>query len=993
MAKLRVRARAVDMLGRQQIAGIPTAIHELFKNAHDAYAEHVEVDYFRGDGAFVLRDDGYGMTREEFESKWLTIGTESKVNANELPLPDFIQAHVERRPVLGEKGIGRLSIATIGPQVLVLTRAIRKDGLHDLVVCFINWGLFETPGIDIDQIEIPIEIVPNGELPDGEFVRSLVDRVENNVRELANRIAPEDYDCLLKQLADFDVDPSAVESVLGAPSLKGNGYGTHFYILPTDQMLESDIDDAKEDIASPFQKMLLGFSNTMLPESVTPAVLTRFRDHRQDGNINELIGENEFFTPEEFENADHHFIGTFNEYGQFTGTLSYYRQSPINYQVAWPEAHGAKTECGPFNIRVAYVQGLANESKLPPEDWAHIISKLNLIGGLYIYKDGVRILPYGNSDYDFLNIELRRAKAAKDWFFAYRRMFGVVEINHKDNPNLIEKAGREGFRTNKAYKQMRDMLENFLMQLAKDYFRKDSVHGDEYRAIKTQIKKDAELIEKREKRNKFKKKSFSESLDNFFRRIENGSPSLASESILKKAQQRAFTISEICDPEYAARELLGLESNLRREISKLRDDYLLKKPRGIGLNKKQVSDWDAYQKNIYKIEEEVFIPLENEIEEIISGLATSSAAALDRRRRISQALDDVSSSRKREVSSLTKKTKLEADELASKVMQEAQKHLIAVDSMITAIYAEFAQSETAYLSDDQLVAMQKSFLDRIIDTAKAESEELESILHQLHSTAEAISNNESYEDETAALESALHGKIEELETYSDLAQVGTAVGVVHHELHGVIKGVRENFTKFRPWAKANEPLNEIYVGLKTSFDHLDNYLKLFTPLSRRMNRERTEISGEHIWKYLVDIFDSRLIRHNVSLHVTEDFKGKVVEGFPSTLYPTFVNLVDNAIYWLSSQKEGARNIILGADSEGFTIVNSGPGIPLRDADRIFDFGISSKPGGRGMGLYISRETLRREGYDLILVNPGEKNLVIFRILLSCDEKAEMEGNK
>ena len=60
MAEFRVRARAVDMLGRQQIAGIPTAVHELFKNAHDAYAEHVEVDYFRRERLFVLRDDGLG---------------------------------------------------------------------------------------------------------------------------------------------------------------------------------------------------------------------------------------------------------------------------------------------------------------------------------------------------------------------------------------------------------------------------------------------------------------------------------------------------------------------------------------------------------------------------------------------------------------------------------------------------------------------------------------------------------------------------------------------------------------------------------------------------------------------------------------------------------------------------------------------------------------------------------------------------------------------
>ena len=168
MAKIRVRARAVDMLGRQQIAGIPTAIHELFKNAHDAYAKHVEVDYFRGDGAFVLRDDGYGMTREEFENKWLTIGTESKINANVLPLPTFLGEGVERRPVLGEKGIGRLAIATIGPQVLVLTRAFRDDGLHDLVVSFIHWGLFEIPGIDIDQIEIPVVTLPGGQLPDSD---------------------------------------------------------------------------------------------------------------------------------------------------------------------------------------------------------------------------------------------------------------------------------------------------------------------------------------------------------------------------------------------------------------------------------------------------------------------------------------------------------------------------------------------------------------------------------------------------------------------------------------------------------------------------------------------------------------------------------------------------------------------------------------------------------------------------------------------------------
>lgn len=82
MATFKARARTLEMLGKQQIAGIPTAISELFKNAHDAYADNVEVDYYRSDGLFVLRDDGMGMTKQEFEDRWLTLGTESKLNSS-----------------------------------------------------------------------------------------------------------------------------------------------------------------------------------------------------------------------------------------------------------------------------------------------------------------------------------------------------------------------------------------------------------------------------------------------------------------------------------------------------------------------------------------------------------------------------------------------------------------------------------------------------------------------------------------------------------------------------------------------------------------------------------------------------------------------------------------------------------------------------------------------------------------------------------------------
>lgn len=68
MAQFKTRARALDLLGRQQIAGIPTAINELIKNAHDAYADKFDIDFLRCNNLLVLRDDGLGMTKEELRS-------------------------------------------------------------------------------------------------------------------------------------------------------------------------------------------------------------------------------------------------------------------------------------------------------------------------------------------------------------------------------------------------------------------------------------------------------------------------------------------------------------------------------------------------------------------------------------------------------------------------------------------------------------------------------------------------------------------------------------------------------------------------------------------------------------------------------------------------------------------------------------------------------------------------------------------------------------
>ena len=174
--------------------------------------------------------------------------------------------------------------------------------------------------------------------------------------------------------------------------------------------------------------------------------------------------------------------------------------------------------------------------------------------------------------------------------------------------------------------------------------------------------------------------------------------------------------------------------------------------------------------------------------------------------------------------------------------------------------------------------------------------------------------------------------------------------------------------RLKAWADVNEELRELYDSIRTSFDHLDGYLTLFTPLQRRLYRRAVEIRGSEIRNFLEELFRARVARHSVTLTATKSFAKTKVVGFPSSFYPVFVNLVDNAIFWLSQQNpQRERSIELDERGGALLVADTGPGVNVRDREAIFEFGFSRKPGGRGMGLHIGRESLRRVGFDLKLI--------------------------
>jgi signal transduction histidine kinase len=979
MPTFKTRARAVDMLGRQQIAGIPTAISELFKNAHDAYADHVIVDYYRSDGLFVLRDDGLGMTKEDFESRWLTIGTESKLDAGVGLKPPPIDPEKPLRPILGEKGIGRLAIAVIGPQVLILSRAKRKR--QELTAAFIHWGLFECPGINLDQIDIPIETFPSDSFPNQADVQRLVDGVRENIKSLRRYIDTSTAERLENQLNQFTLNPEDVNNYLGQPNLLARSTGTQFFILPAYDSLVADIEGrVNDDTAPPLIKMLVGFTNTMTPEHPTPRIAAEFRDHKSEELTDELIGPQEFFTPEDFAMADHHISGKFDQYGQFAGTVGIYGQEPVDHVVPWLPARGKKTECGPFRLNLAYLQGVARDSATTPEDHARLSRKLNRIGGIYIFKDGIRVLPYGSSDYDFLNIERNRTKSASYYFFSYRRLFGVVEISQTANQNLNEKAGREGFRENKAYRQFREILMDFFVQIAADFFREGGVQAELFAARRAELDRLERARRKREQQVTTKRKSFSNSLEVFFARIEQDEPKAEVSEFLKSISNEFEAAAAIRDQEQAAVQFIEIESRARRELAALREKYRVTKPRGVGLTRQLHRDWDSYISQSEDLESSVFAPAASKIEEIIGDAAQRARLAIDRRRRFERALNDLMEETRKVSNMETRETRVVAEDMKERVLKLVRESIGEIDEVMKEVLSEFARLDISRMQEASLVSTRTRMEARISGVLNHERTLLEGVRDQLQQI-DWRRNGDGQVDRaeiTEALEEEVLALRERSEADLELTQLGMAINVIGHEFGASIKSIRDNLRRLKSWADANKELRELYKNIRTNFDHLDAYLALFTPLQRRLYRQSVEISGADIEKFLHDLFEGRLERHRIKLEATAAFRRRKVSGYPSTFYPVFVNLVDNALFWLRDAAE-PRAVLLDAKDEALLISNTGPRVPLRDRSQIFELGFTRKPGGRGLGLHISRQVLKKAGYSLTLSDSEPPMAVTFVI--------------
>lgn len=1004
MAKIHTRARAVDMLGRQQIATIQNAIAELFKNAYDAYAPRAQVDYLKGlgadkNGALLVRDNGFGMTKEDFEDKWLVLGTESKVRTDSSE-PGYVPPGRTPRKITGEKGIGRLAIALLGRQVVVFTRAKRYDNLYDLVVAWIHWDLFAMPGLNLDDVEFPVRTYPGGTLPDqkqlDELRKEFVDDIKSSPaweldRARCEQIVDEikSFNPVLKEFDEFFRKSKEGTDL----SLVGDGCGTTFLIdrINPSIPVELAVEDAKQD--SSFRQLLLGFVDHVFgSESVDFQVSFKVWEKGAFSG-EEYLDPTSFFTKEELDNCtDHFFSGEVDAFGQCNGSLRVYEQQYNNVLIPWKNETGRPTYCGPFRVLFGALQGKTSESlvaKRSSQAFSDMNEKLDKLGGMYMYRDGIRILPYGLNDFDWLEIEKRRNLGAAYYYFSYRRMVGAVLLSNPANLTLQEKAGREGLQKNVPYQQLRSIMMNLLQQLVADFFRPKGTNTEVFEQRKAELVKESEAYEKAVKQSRVRREKFAEALDGFFKKTADRSAEKATSQLLQKLDESMRQTASMDNPDEAAIRLVSIEQESLQELEAVRELFTVRRPMGVGLPKRLQEDWQTYQEEFKKLEEDVLQPCMQEISRRVGEAARQAKLYIDQRKRLQQHLDSLARQRRKLLKESSDGAKQNAEAAKRAVLSITDKAKHALEEVILSIQTEMNSTPLQDLPEAEVEKLRQKWEAKLSQIEADHQRGVDAAKEMLSSLTDSLA--ESDVESAALAASVMEKRVLDLEEQTDqdfeMVQLGVAIAIINHEFISATHQIRKGLRDLRAIAQQEPAVQPTYEQIRTNFEHLDGYLKLFTPLQRRMYRKKSIVSGQALEEYARNVFSARLVRHDVEIISTPAFNQFLLECYPSTIYPVIVNLVDNAVHWLSTL-QADRKILLDAQSDGLIVANNGPRIDRRDRERIFERGFSRKPGGRGLGLYISMKALEQEGMHIAVVEPPEGFSAAFGIFKPVQQEGD-----
>ncbi|EHK2774915.1 ATP-binding protein [Vibrio vulnificus] len=969
----KARARTIDHLGKGQIADAPTAVSELWKNSYDAYARDVALHLFDGKikcGAII--DNGCGMTFEQLLESWMVIGTESK--SRKRKLPEIDRFGLPERFTQGEKGIGRLSTAFLAPVTLLVTKKMNTD----YSVALIDWRLFENTYLSLSDIKVPMisvsdlnELVemfgllledmkenlalePNPKDTEQLMIRSAWERFSDDELYFFNSdshnpdskfVSTEDK---IKKFCDgFKFTLAHVKSwqeqLEKVRDLDGGTHGTALFLLDLERDLslltnrqDLAIDDEElQAIRKDLVDTLRAFVDPFRRDEI---------DFQYDISLFDLNGEKrtilsqlDVFSYNDFHALEHRVEGVVDEKGWFRGTVTAfgveYPNVIIRSSVRFTDG---KSKVGMFKFKLGSYEIIQSKSTLDVKSHANAEAASDKYSGILILRDGLRVLPYGRADNDFFELEEKRGKNAGRYFWANRKTFGNISLNQIDNRNLKDKAGREGFIKNQAAREFKLIVIDILLSLADNFFGSKSDIRQEYLSI---------LEREKEEKSTSRKKANRTNLKEFKSYIKNNISTLESQVLLAKNLYESFNTGNV-----NIQKLDSVYEQLNELESKRNELKVPTKPASL----------DNFLEESYRGYRDCYSEL-TEFIRVLKHNVNKTEISINRSAPIDIARKKFNSNQSMLNSQVSRYEGL--------IENKLENLKISWNKSASEDRGNFhseAISVLDYVDEDTDLESSLNALD-IIYTNLADNFTIkyEAVLRALDRLSQGINLDSAFslaEEEKAYFED----KANKLQA---LAQLGISVEVLAHELEQqdmlVTRGLK------------SLPIDvQSHPGFKTAFEAhkaLTNQIRFLSPLKLSGYQARQDITGAMIEKHIKLFFKDRFERQRVNLNITDEFKKISVIDLPSRIYPVFINILNNALYWVSLSE--VRNITIDLIDGLVVIANSGPEVDQDDIPRLFELFYSRRNSGHGVGLYLCKENLAVAHHKIWYATNNEEKVI------------------
>jgi signal transduction histidine kinase len=233
--------------------------------------------------------------------------------------------------------------------------------------------------------------------------------------------------------------------------------------------------------------------------------------------------------------------------------------------------------------------------------------------------------------------------------------------------------------------------------------------------------------------------------------------------------------------------------------------------------------------------------------------------------------------------------------------------------------------------------------------------------------------------------------------YSRLASLGVLSGILVHEVRNQAIGIGLLSETLHGLVAqgviTDERLKKHLNMADDSIRSLERLAERFAPLASRATRtRRKDAVVEEVIRECVDMREREIQRAHVEIEYPAS-KATLAAVDPGELLAILLNLLDNALYWMSRSRTEAPKVRFAIEHRPrdvrFTLEvdDNGPGVRDGDEERIFWPGVTRKPDGLGMGLTVAAELVSQYGGRMSLMKPGQLGGATFRFDLPITRSA------